>query len=242
MLKITPSNIFGLNVELRVVPVNTQGTMGAGLAKSFAERYPELENAYKEACLTKRLTGTSSLLYRAEFGPHVLCVPTKENWRHRSTIERIDICLDLIVRCVDRNGYKNIAVPALGCGLGGLHLDEILDMLIERLHPHPSNFLLSTYGQPSSTMFNHKDVLSIEVLGPNLIISMLWSEKLDAKLKLMTSSRQYYVFNTGYHSHLVRIDSIRAYAEPGGPLKVELKCTELGLPSHEDGFYFTSSE
>jgi O-acetyl-ADP-ribose deacetylase (regulator of RNase III) len=51
--------------------------------------------------------------------------PTKRHWRGKSRIEDIDSGLAALVAEVERLGIRSIAIPPLGCGLGGLEWSEV---------------------------------------------------------------------------------------------------------------------
>jgi O-acetyl-ADP-ribose deacetylase (regulator of RNase III) len=51
--------------------------------------------------------------------------PTKRHWKGKSRIEDIDAGLDALIADVRRLGIKSIAVPPLGCGLGGLDWADV---------------------------------------------------------------------------------------------------------------------
>lgn len=46
--------------------------------------------------------------------------PTKRHWRDSSRIEDVESGLVALVETIAEHGMRSIAVPALGCGLGGL--------------------------------------------------------------------------------------------------------------------------
>src|SRR3954468_132740 len=52
--------------------------------------------------------------------PLVINFPTKRHWRGNNRIEDIDAGLVALIADVRRLGIASIAVPPLGCGLGGL--------------------------------------------------------------------------------------------------------------------------
>lgn len=61
----------------------------------------------------------------------VLNFPTKRHWRNASRLEDIAAGLDSLVEVVHEHGIKSVAIPALGCGNGGLEWSEVRP-LIER--------------------------------------------------------------------------------------------------------------
>ena len=56
-----------------------------------------------------------------ELMPHfIINFPTKQHWRGRSRLADIDSGLSALVAEIERHRIHSIAVPPLGCGLGGL--------------------------------------------------------------------------------------------------------------------------
>ena len=122
---------------LVVVPTNTTlkkdglAVMGAGLAKDAAERFPSLPHR-----LGDHIKRWADRIY---VDSHVICLPTKRDWRQPSTMELVERgCRELVEldRVFAICGYNRpIFVPQLGCGLGGLKWERqvrpVVDSLLE---------------------------------------------------------------------------------------------------------------
>jgi O-acetyl-ADP-ribose deacetylase (regulator of RNase III) len=61
----------------------------------------------------------------------VVNFPTKRHWRDMSRIEDIEAGLVALVQEVKERGISSIAIPPLGCGLGGLDWGDVRP-LVER--------------------------------------------------------------------------------------------------------------
>lgn len=103
-----------------VNPVNCGGVAGAGLARQFRDRWPEQVAEYTAFCNAGRMR--PGVLHDALLpdGRRILSVPTKRHWSDRSTVEIVGIGLAALKNYLDETGMVSVAVPALGCGLGGL--------------------------------------------------------------------------------------------------------------------------
>jgi O-acetyl-ADP-ribose deacetylase (regulator of RNase III) len=69
---------------------------------------------------------------------YIINFPTKRRWRSATRLQDIDAGLTALVQEVRRLEIRSIAVPALGCGNGGLdwsdvfpHIKGVLGMLQE---------------------------------------------------------------------------------------------------------------
>jgi O-acetyl-ADP-ribose deacetylase (regulator of RNase III) len=113
------SDLFASTAQTLVNPVNTVGVMGAGLARVYKQRYPEMFREYQDQCRSGRLSIGSLMLWR---GPDrwVLNLSTKTSWKLPSTLGHIETGLRRFRSDYDALGITSIAFPALGCGCGSL--------------------------------------------------------------------------------------------------------------------------
>jgi len=131
MTEYTHGNIFDANVEALVNPVNCVGVMGAGLALEFKHRFPENYKLYKEACergevqLGQMFTTTAGMISPK----YIINFPTKHHWRDRSSYKSIQDGMSALLREAGAHDVLSIAIPALGCGLGGLEWKRVKDIM-----------------------------------------------------------------------------------------------------------------
>lgn len=129
MLELVSGDMFAASVDALVNPVNTAGVMGKGLALQFKRSYPENYRRYRQACRAGELTVGKVLTFDigADLRPrYVINVPTKEHWQSPSTLAIVEAGLTGLVAEVRRLGLGSLAVPPLGCGLGGLAWTDVL--------------------------------------------------------------------------------------------------------------------
>lgn len=110
------------NAEALVNTVNCVGVMGKGLALSFKRRFPEMFQQYRMASHNNEVRIGRVHLWRNPAGrPRlVLNFPTKMHWRDPSQLEWVAAGLFDLARVIRAEQLKSIAIPPLGCGLGGL--------------------------------------------------------------------------------------------------------------------------
>jgi len=131
MVTIKKGNIFKEKVEAIVNPVNTVGVMGKGLALQFKKRYPEMFKEYRELCNQEHefYIGCIHSYYVPNEERYTINFPTKKHWRDPSKLEYIEIGLDTLHSVIVENDIKSIAMPLLGCGLGGLNPNEVIEAI-----------------------------------------------------------------------------------------------------------------
>lgn len=131
-VKITQGSIFRSNAEMIVNPVNCVGVAGKGLAKEFKKRYPFAHSHYSVACDNGLLTVGTILVIpteRVTNPKYIACFPTKRHWREQSDLTYINDGLLSLRRHITGTKTKSIAIPALGCGLGGLDFGQVLHLI-----------------------------------------------------------------------------------------------------------------
>ncbi len=69
-------------------------------------------------------------------GPrYIINFPTKGHWRSNSKLADVQVGLGDLVRIIDELSIRSIAVPPLGCGLGGLDWNEVRPLIVSALDP-----------------------------------------------------------------------------------------------------------
>ena len=136
MIKICNGDIFETDCDIIVCPVNCIGSMGKGLAKEFARRFPEYSRRYSRACIDGMIRpGTPVLhLFAGIYDKDIISFPTKDHWRNPSKLEYIENGLKSIARNIE-NMPHSIAFPALGCGCGELLWADVLPLMKNYLEP-----------------------------------------------------------------------------------------------------------
>jgi O-acetyl-ADP-ribose deacetylase (regulator of RNase III) len=107
---------------------NCQGSMGAGIATGFRDRYPEMYEEHRRRCKAQpRLFNLGDAwLWKADGQPWVFNLGTQEGvWRARASYEAIEASLKSMREQADREGIASIAVPRIGAGHGGLSWKKV---------------------------------------------------------------------------------------------------------------------
>jgi O-acetyl-ADP-ribose deacetylase (regulator of RNase III) len=132
MLELTRGDILKANAEALVNTVNCVGVMGRGIALQFRKAFPENFKAYKSVCDKKQLHPGAMLVYdlnRFQNPRYIINFPTKRHWKGKSKLEDIKSGLESLVQEISKRNIRSIAIPPLGCGLGGLDWAQVKQII-----------------------------------------------------------------------------------------------------------------
>jgi len=142
-LSVVDGDMFFSRLQTLTVSVNCVGVMGKGLASRAKYQFPDVYVNYQDSCRSGRLKLGKPYLYKREssFDQELadepqgmtrangetwfILFPTKHHWRDHSEIGKIEEGLQWVKRNYRDMGLKSLAVPALGCGLGGLDWKDV---------------------------------------------------------------------------------------------------------------------
>ena len=121
-------SIFHIAAAAIVNPVNTKGAAGRGLAAEFRSRFPQGFKLYKQACAEGRVKIGEIYVQVTGGSPgYIFNFPTKDDWRDPSQLDYITLGLEDMAKQMATLGVDRVAMPAVGCGLGGLDWLEVVD-------------------------------------------------------------------------------------------------------------------
>ena len=128
MIETATGNILEAEADALVNTVNCVGIMGKGIALQFKQAFPANYKAYEAACKARQVVPGKMFVHetgRLANPRLIINFPTKRHWRGKSRLEDIDAGLAALIHDVQRLCITSIAVPPLGCGLGGLNWSEV---------------------------------------------------------------------------------------------------------------------
>ena len=136
MVEIVQGDLFEADAAALVNPVHCAGLMKRGLCRQFKTRFPDNFEQYKAACDAGALAPGDVLVHDRGglFGDgqhprYVLNVATKDHWRDASSAPHIESGMAALVDEVTAHDIASLAVPALGCGGGGLDWPTVRPLL-----------------------------------------------------------------------------------------------------------------
>lgn len=153
MVEFITGNLLAADAEALVNTVNTKGVMGKGVALQFKRAFPDNYKAYQAACATGRVQLGRMLVFdsgRMERPRYIINFPTKDHWRSRSRLADIDAGLEDLRRVLTELEIDSVAVPPLGCGLGGLRWTDVRPRIERALGALPLRVLVyEPHGAPA---------------------------------------------------------------------------------------------
>lgn len=136
MVTFVKGDMFKSPAQVLTNTVNCVGVMGAGVALEFKNRHPMMFEDYKAKCDRGEVKPGQPYLWEDDF-VQILNFPTKRDWRNDSVFQDIEDGLKHLANSYADMGIQSIAMPALGCGLGGLDWSDVRPLIEKHLGPLP---------------------------------------------------------------------------------------------------------
>jgi len=143
--------MFFSRMQTLTVSVNVVGIMGKGVASRAKYQFPDVYVEYQDACRRGQLKMGKPYLYKRESSADYeladepatlskanaetwfLLFATKRHWREPADIQGIERGLQWLLENYKQQGIKELALPALGCGLGQLNWKDVGPLLCKYL-------------------------------------------------------------------------------------------------------------
>lgn len=156
-LHFMKGDIFNSTAELMINPVNTVGVMGAGLAEKFKKKFPKNFKEYVTYCKTVSSFKDYRYHVHSEKGKTIFNFATKEHYKNFSKLAYIRRSMIMLVNYLEKHPVKSIAIPPVGCGLGGLEMRNVLHLILYYLRQVPYPLRIELY------QFNIKPLVKVHI-------------------------------------------------------------------------------
>ena len=212
--EITNGDLLESDAEALVNTVNCKGVMGRGLALQFKRRYPGNFEAYAAECAEgKMMLGRVHVFETGLMSPKfILNFPTKNHWRGKSTLRNIEQGLASLEREVVRLGIKSIAIPALGCELGGLDWDDVSPLIQATVSRVPGL---------KATLFAPNPTVAFEFAKPQRPITMTL-----ARAVVVSLTNTYLRAGVGLFITNLEMQKLMYFMHVAGEARLRLKLTK----------------
>lgn len=135
-------NLFDSDAPALGHGVNCAGVMGAGIATAFRDLYPHNYENYRAACLAGFLK-PGQITVNRENDKYIVNMASQNKPGRDATYPWLfEAAYTAAKQAVD-NGIDRIAIPEIGCGIGGLVWDNVETVLLT------TEYLVNTPGMRS---------------------------------------------------------------------------------------------
>ncbi len=178
MIKLTQGDILKADAEALVNTVNCVGIMGRGVALQFKKSFPTNFKAYEVACKLGQVQTGKMFVYDLNrlYSPRfIINFPTKRHWKNNSRIEDIQLGLIDLVNIVQQQQINSIAIPPLGCGLGGLNWEDVKPLIIKAFQtaPEVNVLLFEPVGAPQAVVMAKEQKVPNMTLGRAALLGLV---------------------------------------------------------------------
>ncbi|MCK4849823.1 MAG: macro domain-containing protein [Phycisphaerae bacterium] len=221
MIEITRGNILRADAEALVNTVNCVGYMGKGIALQFKKAFPANFKAYERACRAEKVVLGKMFVFATNsfVNPkYIINFPTKRHWRGKSRLADIESGLRTLIEEVKKLDISSVAIPPLGCGLGGLNWGVVRSMIEKALAELPGVqvLLFEPAGAPDAR------AMPVRTQQPKMTV---------ARALLVKLMQQY--AETAYRLTLLEIQKLAYFLqEAGEPLRLKYERHIYGPYAH----------
>jgi O-acetyl-ADP-ribose deacetylase (regulator of RNase III) len=178
MIELNRGDILDAKVDALVNTVNCVGVMGRGIALQFRKAFPRNFKFYEAACEGGEVQPGKMLVFETGLleGPRfIINFPTKRHWKGKSRIEDIDSGLRALVNEIRTRDIRSVAVPPLGCGLGGLNWKTVRPRIVRAFEDlsHVRVLLFEPAGAPKPEKMTKEHVQPKMTLGRAVLIELM---------------------------------------------------------------------
>jgi|SRR3989344_3522913 len=152
MIRQVQEDLFRLNADALAHGCNTKGIMDAGIAREFKRRYPEMFDEYANYCRSDLFRPREVHFYREADGrkPYIVNIATQITPSSGARIEYVEAGLVNVNSSYKAWGIKSLAMPKIGCGLGGLEWFDV-DKIVERVFRDSDLEVIIALGKPAGS-------------------------------------------------------------------------------------------
>lgn len=127
-------DLFKLPLDYTLVHcISEDCAMGAGIAKTFNKKYPNMKNELLNKLKENDLKYPTAILYRESADKHnVINMITKERYFYKPTYKNFEKALSGVITLCLSQDIKKIGMPQIGCGLDRLKWDKVKVIIEEK--------------------------------------------------------------------------------------------------------------
>lgn len=156
ILRLIQGDLFTANADAIGHGTNTKGKMGAGIAVLFKKKFPKMHDLYVELCDTfgDELGGRTYLYYNDNYSEQISSTFVANIFSQKKTGGNAEV--GLLISALKDAYMKlrfeaeieapHLAIPLIGCDIGGLDwTTEVRPAIEELMAELPENWKLTVY-------------------------------------------------------------------------------------------------
>lgn len=124
-LKLLDGSLFDAPTPSIGQGVNIRGVMGSGIAVEFRRRFPDMYEEYRELCLSGGLFPGEVHRFENSDGTVIYNIASQDDPGRNARLEWLEDGVDTALTLLRENGEDTLALPRIGCGIGGLDWDDV---------------------------------------------------------------------------------------------------------------------
>ena len=136
LIEIT-GDLFTSTAPARAQGVNVDGVMGSGIAPIFKRLYPGMYDEYRALCLAGNLLPGETHIWRG--AETVYNAASQDRPGRNARLEWLESSLAAAFTNADALGYDRIAMPLIGCGIGGLNWSDVRPVIQRLAESHTAD-------------------------------------------------------------------------------------------------------
>jgi O-acetyl-ADP-ribose deacetylase (regulator of RNase III) len=121
-------DLFTCGIPVIAHGCNAMGSMGAGIAVQFRSRWPRMYERYRQRCASGRFRPGSVFAWDHEDGI-VFNLGTQYETGGAARTWMIAAAVGAMIGEAAYWGVRQVALPEIGCGIGGLALSDLMAAL-----------------------------------------------------------------------------------------------------------------
>ncbi|MBC9707541.1 MAG: macro domain-containing protein [Enterococcus sp.] len=138
MITYKEGDIFTTDMPAIGHGVNCKGVMGSGIAVTVRKLYPDVYKAYAQYCRTPGLNGGDVFIMKSEVdGKYIFNMASQVKMGKNATYDLLEASLWAAFDGLEELELSGLALPQIGCGIGGLEWAKARPMIEEVAASYP---------------------------------------------------------------------------------------------------------
>ena len=123
-------DLFSTKLDVIGHGVNTVGVMGAGVAKVVRDKFPDTYRLYVDDCKSGALLPGTAIPGNIENDKVIFNIASQELPGKDASYAWLAKAVELAVQTCKSCGIHSMAIPRIGCGIGGLEWEKVKKILV----------------------------------------------------------------------------------------------------------------